>query len=181
MRLSRLRRCPGATREQQHRSHRDNNEFPRASAAYSPMVELFHWLAFLSCAPPLKLMEERLRIQVIDLFEHGVRQFHPVYFPPPLSGISPIIKIFIRCFQPAKVVSVHLRSPAHASPSSNPNFRILSFSARHRFLLLPILQNGHGGPHTPSMLDRMRPSFSVEPCRRAGFCQRAPSCLTRVM
>src|SRR5882762_830600 len=62
-------------------------------------------LSFL--CPASKLMEEPFRIQVINLLQHSVRQFHPVYFPPPLSGISPIVKIFICCFQPAKVVSVH--------------------------------------------------------------------------
>src|SRR5207249_10232102 len=43
----------------------------------------------------LKLAENPLCVQVIDLFQRRVGQIHPVYFPSPLPRIAPIIKIFV--------------------------------------------------------------------------------------
>src|ERR1700731_4845658 len=56
----------------------------------------------------LKLCEKSLSIFVVNLFQNGVGQLHPVNLPTALSRIAPVVEIFITRFQPSEIIRVHI-------------------------------------------------------------------------
>src|ERR1700690_690446 len=72
-----------------------------------------------------ELAKYPLRIKMIDLFENRIRQREPVDFPSALTRGIPIIEIFVVCFEPPKVITIHLRNRLGVRPEHYPILIIL--------------------------------------------------------